>query len=266
MGALHRGHLALVQQALSECELVIASIFVNPTQFNHVDDFTAYPLDVENDLAALDSIGCHAAFIPNVATLYPDGPVSENYDLLGLDLVLEGALRPGHFQGVATVVDRLFDLIQPDRAYFGLKDYQQVKVIERLATLRGGKPSIVACPIVREDNGLAMSSRNRRLTKAQTREAAVIFEALRFAEAELSWFPVPSLALKREMRAMIQATGSLRVDAIDFALADSLQPVRDPDRPLDRYSEPIQCFVSAFAGDVRLIDTHCIVPKGPIEG
>ena len=264
MGALHAGHLALVEQARQTCDLVLASIFVNPTQFNNPEDFAAYPLDLENDLRALDSVGCYAAYCPQVAEIYPDGATARTMDLGGLDSVLEGALRPGHFQGVATVVDRLFDLIQPDVAFFGQKDYQQVKVIERVAALRGGLPHIVACPIVREPHGLAMSSRNRRLSSAQREAGAAIFQALRFAEAELQAFPVPPRALKLEMRRIIQESGVLQVESIDFALAHSLTPITDGEAYLDRYPEPVQAFVSAYAGDVRLIDTHRIVSEGHV--
>jgi len=262
MGALHQGHLALVQQARSENDLVVASIYVNPTQFNNPTDFAAYPSDLKNDLQALENVSCDAVFLPQESDIYPDGPVARVYDLQGLDQRLEGALRPGHFQGVATVVDRLFDLIQPDAAYFGEKDYQQVKVIQRVAELRGGQPRIVPCPIVREKDGLAMSSRNRRLTPLQRVFAPQIFKALHFAEEELKVFPVPMKALVREMRRIIEAGGQLKLENISFALADSMTPVTDPDRHLDRYLEPIQCFVSAYAGEVRLIDTHRVVKTG----
>ena len=262
MGALHQGHLALVEKARSENDVVLASIYVNPTQFNNPADFAAYPLDLENDLHALESVGCDAVFTPQESDIYPDGPVARVYELQGLDQRLEGALRPGHFQGVATVVDRLFDLLQPDAAYFGEKDYQQVKVIQRVAELRGGQPRIVPCPIVRENDGLAMSSRNRRLTPLQREFAPQIFEALRFAQEELAVFPVPLKALVREMRGIIEAGGHLKLEDISFALADSMTPVTDPERYLDRYPEPIQCFVSAYAGEVRLIDTHRVVESG----
>ncbi len=265
MGALHEGHLALVQRARSENEVVVASIYINPTQFNNPADFTAYPSDIDNDLAALEGVGCDAAFLPSESDIYPDGPFVRNFDLLGLDQRLEGALRPGHFQGVATVVDRLFDLIQPDAAYFGEKDYQQVKVIQRLAALRGDRPRIVPCSIVREKDGLAMSSRNRRLTADQRKAAPQIFQALRFAQEELAVFPVPLKALVREMRAIIEAGGQLQLEDISFALADSMNPVTDPEKYLDRYPEPIQCFISAYAGEVRLIDTHRVVLQGYSE-
>ena len=265
MGALHEGHLALVQKARSENDVVVASIYVNPTQFNNPADFAAYPLDLENDLKALVEVGCDAAFLPSETDIYPEGPVARHFDLLGLDERLEGALRPGHFQGVATVVDRLFDLIQPDAAYFGEKDYQQVKVIQRVSELRGGSPRIVSCPIVREKDGLAMSSRNRRLTADQRKAAPQIFQALQFAQDELAVFPVPLKALRREMRAIIEAGGQLKLEDISFALAESMTPVTDPEKFLDRYPEPVQCFVSAYAGEVRLIDTHRVVLQGHRE-
>ncbi|MEK9829482.1 MAG: pantoate--beta-alanine ligase [Schleiferiaceae bacterium] len=266
MGALHPGHLALVEQARSENDFVVASIYVNPTQFNNPADFAAYPLDLENDLRALESVGCDAVFLPEEAAIYPNGPVAHTYDLQGLDQRLEGALRPGHFQGVATVVDRMFDLLQPDAAYFGEKDFQQVKVIQRVAELRGGQPRIVPCPLVREKDGVAMAARTRRLTPLQREFAPQIFEALRFAQEEIAVFPVPIKALVREMRSIIEAGGQLKVEDISFALADSMMPVTDPERYLDRYPEPVQCFVSAYAGEVRLIDTHRVVQIGHSHG
>ncbi|MFZ9190048.1 MAG: pantoate--beta-alanine ligase [Schleiferiaceae bacterium] len=254
MGALHAGHMALVERAAADGSAVLVSIFVNPTQFNRPEDLSSYPRDAAGDLATLGASQASAVWFPEVADLYPDGVATANYDLLGLDTRLEGALRPGHFQGVATVVDRLFTACRPDKAYFGLKDFQQVAVVRRVAELRGGTPIIVSCPTTRESDGLAMSSRNRLLTKAQRAAAPAIYRALQWAAREVSEFPVPPKALKRELRKEIELEQELKVEAIDFVFSDTLEAVTDPDLSLDRYGRSVQTLISVYAGEVRLID------------
>ncbi len=254
MGALHAGHLALVDRAASDGLSVLVSIFVNPTQFNRPEDLSSYPRDQEGDLATLATSSAQAVWFPEVADLYPQGVVSEHFDLLGLDTRLEGALRPGHFQGVATVVDRLFAACRPDKAYFGLKDFQQVAVVRRLAELRGGTPVIVSCRTTREVDGLAMSSRNRLLSAEQRAAAPAIFRALQWAAREVAEFPVPPKALKRELRKEIEREQQLKVEAIDFVFSDNLQALTDPDRPVDSYGRSVQKLISVDAGAVRLID------------
>ena len=258
MGSLHAGHASLIKQAQKECEYVIVSIFVNPTQFNNSKDFKNYPSDLKGDISILESLDVSLLFNPSEKVIYPNGAKIKDYNLDNIDNKLEGSLRPGHFQGVATVVDRLFDLLKPDRAYFGLKDYQQVQVIKKLASIRGDHPEIIACRIIREDTGLAMSSRNSRLNAKQKKAAASIFRALKFAEKEIRTFPVPPDALRREMKAIINSSGELRVEKILFAFSNSLDLIDDPDSPLDHYNESVQCFISALAGDVRLIDNYCV--------
>ena len=254
MGALHAGHMALVDRAASEGMCVLVSIFVNPTQFNRPEDLSSYPRDEEGDLATLVKSSAQAVWFPEVADIYPQGVVSEQFDLLGLDTRLEGALRPGHFQGVATVVDRLFTACRPEKAYFGLKDFQQVAVVRRLAELRGGTPVIVSCPTTREADGLAMSSRNRLLRPEQRAAAPAIFRALQWAAREVSEFPVPPKALKRELRKEIERDQLLKVESIDFVFSDTLEGVADPDRPVDTYGRSVQTLASVYAGEVRLID------------
>ncbi|NCG14994.1 MAG: pantoate--beta-alanine ligase [Bacteroidetes bacterium] len=251
MGALHEGHLALIQSAMQHCDVVVASIYINPTQFNLSADFSAYPSDVEGDIAMLHSVGCHAVFLPETDLLYPHGVAPDHFDLAGLDGLLEGVHRPGHFQGVATVVNRLFDLLMPDKAFFGLKDFQQVKVVQQLATIRDSNPEIIPCPIVREPSGLAMSSRNRRLTPDQCADASVIFIALQaIADSQGSLSPVE---IQSQMTGAIQASGALIVEAIDVVCADDLT-CPDPMIPLRNHDKKVQVMVSAFAGEVRLID------------
>lgn len=258
MGSLHAGHASLIRQAQKECEYIVVSIFVNPIQFNNSEDFENYPSNLKDDISFLESLNVSLLFNPSEEIVYPNGTKTKNYDLDDLENKLEGSLRPGHFQGVATVVDRLFDLIEPDRAYFGLKDFQQVQVIKKLASIRGKSPEIIACRIIREDTGLAMSSRNSRLNTKQKKAAASIFRSLKFAEKEIRTFPVPPDALRREMKAIINSSRELRVEKILFAFSKNLELITDPDSPLDHYNENIQCFISAYAGEVRLIDNYCI--------
>ena len=190
--------------------------------------------------------------------MYPNGLVTKTFDLDGIDEKLEGAMRPGHFQGVATAVDRLFELIQPDKAYFGLKAFQQVQIITKLSLLTEGTPEIIACKIIREDPGLAKSSRNSRLDVKELKAAASIFKALKFAEQEVKVFPAPPAALIRDMKSIIHSTGFITVDEITFAFTDTLDIISDPDFPLDHYNKKVHCFISAYARDIRLIDNHFI--------
>ncbi|CAI8362318.1 MAG: Pantothenate synthetase [Owenweeksia sp. TMED14] len=258
MGALHDGHAALIKKAQKECSHVVTSIFINPTQFDNSIDFQNYPSNSEKDIQFLKGLGVTLLFKPSEKLMYPYEIKASNYDLNGLDKKLEGALRPGHFQGVATVVDRLFELLEPDRAYFGLKDFQQVEVVKKVASMRKNPLKIVSCRVVREDSGLAKSSRNFRLSAKQKKAAASIFQALKFAEKEIKIFPIPPIALEREMKSIINSSGFLKVEQIEFVFADNLDLIKSQDYPLDHYQRDVQCFVSAFAGDVRLIDNYRI--------
>ena len=258
MGALHDGHISLIKKGKKQCNQVIVSIYVNPTQFENTDDLINYPSSLDKDIDILNALKIDFLFLPNQELMYPNGPIAKVFDLDGIDEKLEGALRPGHFQGVATVVDRLFELIQPNKAYFGLKDFQQVHVIKKLSLIRGRTPEIIACKIIREDSGLAMSSRNLRLNAKELKAAACIFQALKFAEKEVKLFPAPPAALIREMKSIINSTEYIKLEKITFAFSDTLVAIGDPDFPLDHYNKKVHCFISAFAGDVRLIDNHFI--------
>ncbi|MDE6814101.1 MAG: pantoate--beta-alanine ligase, partial [Duncaniella sp.] len=183
MGALHAGHLSLIQRARKENDIVVVSVFVNPTQFNNPNDLATYPRTEEADTAMLREAGVDYAFIPSVEEIYPE-PDTRQFDLGPVAEVMEGAMRPGHFNGVAQIVSKLFDFTRPTRAYFGEKDFQQIAVIRRMAEMEGFDIEIVDCPIKREDDGLAMSSRNVRLTPEQREIAPVIHRTL---EGSLSW-------------------------------------------------------------------------------
>ncbi|MFC2113962.1 pantoate--beta-alanine ligase [Bacteroidota bacterium] len=186
MGALHDGHLSLIQQASNECDIVICSIFVNPTQFNEKEDYDRYPRIPEKDIDLLKNTSCSCIFVPSREEIYEQ----ENYDLIQIDLgeldnILEGKFRPGHFSGVVTVVKKLFDIIEPDKAYFGQKDYQQLLTIRKMAAAFNLPVSIISCPIIREKDGLAMSSRNLLLSDEERKFAPTIYKCLEEAKDKL---------------------------------------------------------------------------------
>lgn len=186
MGALHEGHLSLVERARKENDIVVVSVFVNPIQFNNKEDLAKYPRTVENDLALLEKAGADIAFTPSVEEMYPE-PVTTVYHFGPIEEVMEGPRRPGHFSGVAVVVRRLFELTQPDRAYFGEKDFQQIAIIRDLLRQMNSSIQLVPCPIVRADDGLALSSRNMRLSKEAREVAPTIYATLQQA-VEMSEF------------------------------------------------------------------------------
>jgi pantoate--beta-alanine ligase len=247
MGALHRGHLELVKQALEQTSLVTVSIFVNPTQFNDPGDFKKYPVTLENDIKMLHDAGAHILFLPSVAGIYPDGTVNlPTYDLGGLEKILEGKFRPGHFQGVCQVMHRLMDIVRPNFLFMGQKDYQQCMVVKKLLQLTGSKAKLVVCPTVRESGGLAMSSRNMRLSEAERNRANLIYQTLAGIREKLS--PGPVDALIAEARHKLETAG-YRVDYVEIADATTLEacPVWDG-------RSSLVALVALFAGEVRLID------------
>lgn len=179
MGALHSGHISLVQKAKNDGLIAVSSIFVNPTQFNDKEDFAKYPMSTEADIALLIDADCDILFLPDVAEMYPNGPDNmPSYDFGYLETVLEGAQRPGHFKGVGQVVARLLDIVKPDKLYMGQKDYQQCMVVANLLKQTGSHAEMIICPTQREPDGLAMSSRNRRLTEPQRALAVLIYQCL----------------------------------------------------------------------------------------
>ncbi len=246
MGALHEGHLALVKRAVSENDKVVSSIFVNPLQFNRPDDLEKYPRSLASDLEMLESAGCHLAFCPGAKEMYP-APEIKVYDFGELDKVMEGRHRPGHFNGVAIVVKKLFDLVEPHRAYFGQKDYQQLQVIRALVAAENMNVEIVACPTVREPDGLAMSSRNRRLTPSQRREAPKIFRALDNAR---NMYPGTGVdVIKAMVINEINASAHLEVEYFEVSDAETLLPLTSPGQ-----NQKLVACIAVNAGNVRLID------------
>ena len=246
MGALHQGHLSLVKRARKDNDIVVTSVFVNPTQFNNPDDLRTYPRTEEADCRLLEEAGVDYAFIPSVYEIYPE-PDTRVFDLGPVAEVMEGAMRPGHFNGVAQIVSKLFAMVQPTRAYFGEKDYQQIAVIRRMVELEGFDLEIVACPIMRHDDGLAMSSRNVRLTPEQRAIAPAIHRTL-VESLELK----PSRTVeevKRFVTETIDALPQMRTEYSEIVNADTMQPITD----WDQAKTAVGC-VTVYCGDVRLID------------
>lgn len=248
MGALHAGHISLVEQAKQWCDVVVASIFVNPRQFNNTADLKAYPRMPESDFAILRQAGCSWVYYPQVEDIYPSGNVVETYDLGFLDTIMEGKYRPGHFQGVAAVVKRLFEAVEPDVAFFGEKDYQQIQVVKRMVELEGLPIKIETCPVLREGDGLAMSSRNLRLTAEQRKAAPAIFEALQYCKSVALTKKAPEKARATAIE-MINNHPVLATEYLEIVDEESLRPIKNWSD-----AERLRAFTAVYAGDVRLID------------
>jgi len=248
MGALHEGHLSLVRSALSENHLVVVSIFVNPTQFNNATDLDKYPRTLDDDLRLLESLGGNViAYIPSVDDVYEEAIAATSYNFGGLEHEMEGKHRDGHFDGVGTVVSKLFDIVKPDKAYFGEKDFQQLQIIKKLVELESLPIEIVGCPIVREESGLAMSSRNKRLTKEEQEEASLIFATLQEVRKK---FPSHSIAeLNDLVSERFLNNTKMELEYFDIANEETLKTAikKDP-------SISYRAFIAAFIGEVRLID------------
>jgi pantoate--beta-alanine ligase len=246
MGALHEGHLSLIRQAKAENDIAVCSIFVNPIQFNNPDDLAKYPQQIEKDIQMLEEIDCDYLFNPDVDEMYPE-PDTTEFDFGYLEQVMEGVNRPGHFRGVAVVVKRLFEIIKPHRAYFGKKDYQQLLIVKSLVEQYNLTPEIIACAIVREKDGLAMSSRNKRLSFSQRRKAPAIYANLQKAK-ELREYLSPE-QIKHWMYERYSKSEDFALEYFEVADADSLQPIEnweDSQRPMG--------FIVVHMGAVRLLD------------
>ncbi len=248
MGALHAGHLSLIERARKECGFVVVSVFVNPTQFNNPDDLRTYPRTVEADCAKLEEAAVDVAFVPAVEEIYPE-PDTRVFDLGPVADVMEGAMRPGHFNGVAQIVSKLFDYVRPDKAYFGEKDFQQIAVIRRMAEIEGFDIDIVACPIKREADGLAMSSRNVRLTKEQRELAPVIHQVLS-DNADMAGDGLDLVSLREMVIEEINSYDGMEVEYYEIVDPMTLQPLGSWD---EAKNGAVGC-ITVWMGDVRLID------------
>ncbi|HLZ85828.1 MAG TPA: pantoate--beta-alanine ligase [Puia sp.] len=229
LGALHEGHISLIAISKKSTSLTVCSIFVNPTQFNDPRDFQQYPITLEKDIPMLEKAGVDVLFLPAVAEMYPNGTGGlETYDLGPLETLLEGKYRPGHFQGVCQVMRRLLEKVRPDHLFMGSKDYQQCMVVQRLLTIMGFPTTLHRCPIIREADGLAMSSRNLRLTPTQRTNATAIYRALTAIKNGFPAQPIPTLIANATR---ILEAAEFRVDYVSIADAQTLEPLGDLTTP-----------------------------------
>ncbi len=247
MGALHEGHLTLVRLAKQQCTVVICSIFVNPTQFNNPEDLAKYPRTIEADSQMLESVGCDVLFLPEVTTMYPT-PVRTTLDFGDLEKVLEGKFRAGHFNGVGLVVSKLFHLVKPDVAFFGQKDLQQCLIIKQLVRDYSFDLKLVIVPTMRETDGLAMSSRNRRLTKAQRQLAPQLYKALQTAQTELQNGQAVQ-TVQENFTTYLHQWAAFRVEYFEVANTLDLQSVMHC-----THGQEIALVTAVFLGEIRLID------------
>lgn len=249
MGALHQGHLSLVKSALANNNFVVVSVFVNPTQFNSSSDLNKYPRSLAKDIKALETVSKDSILIyaPEVEDLYGSKIKSESFNFRGIESLMEGNSRPGHFNGVGTIVKRLLQIVNPNKAYFGEKDFQQLLIIKKMVEQEGLKVKIVGCPIEREPNGLAMSSRNGRLSPKEFHESAMIYEILQTVKQKFSSEDIASTCdwvLRR-----FNNNPLFELDYFQISDIESLMPIKEK-IPNKKY----RAFIAAYIGDVRLID------------
>ena len=247
MGALHEGHLSLVKKCIADNDICIVSIFVNPTQFNNKEDLIKYPRNLEADSHFLETVGVDIVFAPSEEEIYPE-PDTRQFDFGQIDKVMEGAHRPGHFNGVAQVVSRLFDIVKPDRAYFGEKDFQQLAIIRAMVKQLDLPVQIVSMPIVREASGLAMSSRNERLTAEQRKAVANISRVLFDSRKNMYLTQSVPQAIENVVTEL-DSFNDLKVEYFEIVDGGTLQPIPEWDE-----SDYVVGCIAVFCGDVRLID------------
>ncbi|MGJ1212348.1 pantoate--beta-alanine ligase [Sphingobacterium multivorum] len=248
MGALHEGHLSLLNYAKPISDIRVCSIFVNPTQFNDPKDLEKYPRPIENDIRLLESVDCDILFLPSVDEMYPDKNEAWHLDLGELDQIWEGEKRPGHFQGVTQVVYKLFTLVQPDIACFGQKDFQQVMVIKRMIAMKDLAIQLAICPIIRDQNGLALSSRNARLSDAGKRTALALSRSLQYVKDHIH-DAIPLAEIKDKALQILTDTEGLTVEYFALCESSTLKEVNHID-----FSKQHVALVAAWVEGVRLID------------
>jgi pantoate--beta-alanine ligase len=248
MGALHQGHISLVNEAKTQCDIVVSSIFVNPTQFNDPKDFEKYPVTIKEDILALSGAGTDILFLPSVEEMYPEGVNGKHrhYGFGYLETVLEGAYRPGHFQGVGVIVHKLLDAVQPDELFMGQKDFQQCMIIKKLLEITAIPAKLHICPTLRETDGLAMSSRNMRLTPEEREKAPQMSRTLRYMKENLKRLSFEDI--KRNAWKQLEDAG-FQPEYIEIANADNLQLL---DKPLQEGRRVM--LIAAKLGEIRLID------------
>jgi pantoate--beta-alanine ligase len=245
MGALHKGHVSLIKIAQQYADIVVCSIFVNPTQFTDPKDLEKYPRPLEHDIEMLQEAGCDFVFMPSVKEMYPI-PESWHIDLGEAEFVLEGAFRKGHYQGVTQIVKKLFDAVEPELAFFGQKDFQQVLMVKHMVSRLGLPVEIISCPIVREDDGLAMSSRNIHLSAADRQNALVLSKALQFVHDNFADYSIDELV--EQAKTIINDTPGVNLDYFTIANGTTLLPEND------KSLKHLVALVAAKVGETRLID------------
>jgi pantoate--beta-alanine ligase len=249
MGALHQGHLSLMRQSLSENQITVVSIFVNPTQFNNPEDLAKYPRTLDDDLKKIADLNATIiVFAPTIETIYNGKPKSDIFDFDGLENQMEGKFRPGHFNGVGTIVKRLFEIVQPTNAYFGEKDFQQLQIIKKLVAKNNLKINVIGCPIFREPNQLAMSSRNALLTTKEKQEAAIIYKTL--VEAKSNFKIKSAATITKQIEKSFEKNPDFTLDYFQIADETTLLPCVKKSK-----TKKYRAFIAVFVNNVRLIDT-----------
>jgi len=254
MGALHEGHLSLIQECNSKCDVSVCSVFVNPTQFNNPDDLEKYPRTEEEDLRKLRVANCDVVLVPDVNEVYPDGEelkLQNIVDLKGLDSVMEGAHRPGHFDGVVEVVSRFFNQINPDFAFFGEKDFQQLAVIRQMVSELDMQIKIVGCPIKRNKLGLALSSRNVRLSKEGIKVATLLYQQLNWSKAHIDTLSVNEII--KSVKQSLKAHSQVELEYFEIVESKTLRSIKTK-------RKKIRAFIAAYVEGVRLIDNISLIP------
>ena len=247
MGALHKGHLSLIQESSNNNAITVASIFVNPTQFDKKEDLDKYPRTLEQDLALLEEKGCDIVFTPSVEEIYNQNVSSEQFDFDGLENEMEGKFRSGHFDGVGTIVKALFEIVAPTHAYFGEKDFQQLQIIKKMAEKNHLPVQVIGCPIFREENGLAMSSRNERLSKEQRQEASIIYKTLKTAQEKFSTESISSIY--DWVQTQFENHPLFELEYFTIADESTLQTPKETSS-----GKTYRAFIAVFADSIRLID------------
>lgn len=247
MGALHQGHLSLLEKSVAENDITVISIFVNPTQFNNPDDLLKYPRTLEADTEKITSVNNKIIiFAPSVQEMYDGNTASSHFSFDGLEHQMEGSHRPGHFDGVGTIVKKLFEIVMPDNAYFGEKDFQQLQIVKKLVEKTGLPINVIGCPISREDNGLAMSSRNERLSAEDRHKAAFIYKTL--SEARDRFRKESISDIKQFVEEAFAGHPEFLMDYFEIAAEDDLKPA------VLKENKKYRAFIAVFLSDVRLID------------
>ena len=247
MGALHKGHLSLINSASLNNDFVVVSIFVNPTQFNKTEDLKKYPRNLEADISLLNEVKCDVVFAPTAVEMYADKVESSIFDFDGLEYLMEGKYRAGHFNGMGTIVKKLFEIVNPTNAYFGEKDFQQLQIIKKMVAKNKLNVNVIGCDIFRENDGLAMSSRNERLTKEHRNAAPFIYKTLK--QAKIEFGTKSALEIVDWVENEFKNQPLLELEYFEIADEETLQPIKNKNE-----KQKNRAFIAVFAGKIRLID------------